>query len=101
MEQDICENRHGGNPESAEAWLSTPSARRASQRFYIWQIAVRNGARGVTTDEIAEILATTPNVVSGRLSELKKSGFLTETNMRRPTRMGRMARVFVAKTPVA
>lgn len=96
MEQDICANRHGGNPESEEAFLRSPEGRHAHQRLIIWTIAKNEGARGITTDEIAERLATTPNVVSGRMSELKRSGFLVPTDMRRVTRMGRMARVLVA-----
>lgn len=101
MEQDICEKRHGGNEESAEAFSAGSSTFRARQRFVIWALAMSEGERGVTTDEVSARMRTTPNVVSGRMSELKRDGLLTPTEMRRPTRMGRMARVFVAKTPVA
>lgn len=98
---DICENRHGGNQESAEAFRAGSATLRARQRFVIWAIAYEEGKRGVTTDEIAARLKTTPNVISGRMSELKRDGFLVPTNERRQTRMGRMARVFVASKPAA
>jgi len=101
MEQDICENRHGGNQESAEAFSSGSSTLRARRRFAIWALAMSEGSRGVTTDEVSARMETTPNVVSGRMSELKRDGLLVPTNMRRVTRMGRMARVFVASKPPA
>jgi predicted ArsR family transcriptional regulator len=97
MDRDICENRHGGNPESVEAFLTTPATCRTKQRLAIQTLAKQRGLRGITTDEVAQHFDAPPNSISGRLSELKRDGLLVETQQRRQTRMGKMARVLVAK----
>lgn len=96
MERDVCENRHGGNPESVEAFLSTPPDCRTRQRIAIHKFAKSKGSYGITTDEVAQELSVPPNSVSGRLSEMKRDGLLVETVHRRKTRMGKMARVLIA-----
>lgn len=100
IDRDICENRHGGNLESAEAYYSTPDEHRRRQRAVIQSFAKLNGSHGITTDEVAQYLSVPPNSVSGRLSELKRDGLLVETKNRRPTRMGKMARVLIASEHV-
>lgn len=96
MERDVCENRHGGNPESIEAFHTTPSETRERQRKAIRKMALAACSYGITTDEIAQHLSVPPNSVSGRLSEMKRDGLLVETAHRRKTRMGKMARVLIA-----
>lgn len=96
MERDVCENRHGGNSESMEAFVTTPATCRKKQRMAIQALAKQRGLRGITTDEVAQHFNATPNSVSGRLSELKRDGLLIETDRRRPTRLAKMARVLVA-----
>lgn len=96
MEQDICFNKHGGNAESIEAFMTTPTACRTKQRLAIQALAKQCGLRGITTDEVAQHFSTMPNSISGRLSEMKRDGLLIETKQRRQTRMGKMARVLIA-----
>jgi predicted transcriptional regulator len=94
---DICANKHGGNQESAEAYLSTPAAERQAMRDRIMRYAMRRGRAGITIDEISSKAGLAPNCVSGRISELKRDGLLVATSERRNTRLGRAARVLVAK----
>jgi predicted transcriptional regulator len=94
---DICSNKHGGNPESLEAYLSTPAAERQAMRDRIMRFAMRRGSAGITIDEISQKAGLAPNCISGRISELKRDGLLVTTSERRNTRLGRAARVLVAK----
>ena len=101
MEQDICQNKHGGNAESIEAFITTPETCRTKQRLAIQLLARQRGLHGITTDEAAEHFDAPPNSISGRLSELKRDGLLVETDKRRVTRMGKSARVLIASEFVA
>lgn len=101
MVRDICENRHGGNAESAEAFRSTPAESRLKLQNAILLIAKASGSYGITTDEVAHRLSAMPNSISGRLSEMKRDWLLVETPHRRQTRMGKMARVLVYSGYVA
>lgn len=93
--EDITRNRHRGNQESQEAFLSirdTLSRRCEEVLSYI----KTQGLHGATTDEVARAFGCTPNQVSGRLSDLKKAMKIKATDKRRPTSTGHMARVFIA-----
>ena len=95
MESDICQNRHRGNPQSKEAFLKIRCdlpARRALCLCAIFQV----GSNGLTVHELAELLKTTPNAVSGRLTELKREGLIYKIGTR-PTPTGGNAAVYVAK----
>jgi len=94
---DICENRHGGNHESVSAFQSTPEDERRFMRERIYRYALRKGDAGITTDEISMKAGLAPNCISGRISELKRDGLLVETSRHRKTRLGRPARVIVAR----
>lgn len=96
MEQDICHNKHGGNVESSDAFHTTPMEHRIRQRMAIRKMALAACSYGITTDEVAQLLSVPPNSISGRLSEMKRDGLLVETDKRRVTRMGKMARVLIA-----
>lgn len=96
MQQDITSGRHGGNPESIEAYRTSSAEERKAMRERIYKYAVRVGRLGITADEISDKAGLIHNRVAPRISELKRDGLLIETDRRRPTRLGKMARVLVA-----
>lgn len=92
---DICANRHGGNPESVAAFNKCD---RQSQRENVYD-AIRNaGAIGLTRDELA-VVWTRPDYsplssVSARFTELFAAERIVKVG-RRSTRAGCMAAVYV------
>jgi len=92
---DITENRHRGNPESVKAHKRIAPTKESS-RQKVYEYALSCGERGVTTDEVAARFDTTPNAISGRLTELKVLGLLVKTDQCRKTQSGCSARVFRA-----
>jgi predicted ArsR family transcriptional regulator len=90
-EDDICENRHGGNPESAEAHESIAGGKRAA-----WNRIMRHleSCGDATCDEMEIALGMRHQSCSARFAELKAEGIIEATGERRPTRSGRDARVF-------
>ena len=95
---DICENKHGGNPESTEAYQASSESERRAMRERIYAYAKLKGSDGITADEVAERSGLVHNRVAPRISELRRDGLLVETDRRRRTRLGRTARVLVANT---
>lgn len=93
--QDITQNRHRGNPESVKAHNRIAPSKESS-RQKVYEYALSCGERGVTTDEVAARFDTTPNAISGRLTELKALGLLVRTEVCRKTNSGCSARVFRA-----
>lgn len=72
---DPCANRHGGSETSQDAHDRVgPHKREVYAR--IMSLARQSGSAGITVHEVAEYLQTTPNAVSGRLTELKVMGRL-------------------------
>lgn len=65
-------------------------------RDRIYRYAVRMGGFGITADEVAAKSGLVHNRVAPRISELRKEGRLIETTIRRPTRLGKSARVLIA-----
>jgi hypothetical protein len=63
----------------------------------IMDFAVARGTHGLTSDELVDIWQCEHNHVAPRVSELKQSGLLVETDFTRLTRHGCSARVLVAK----
>lgn len=55
------------------------------------------GLRGFTADEVAAEWSCSPNHCAPRITELYKAGHLILTDMRRRTRSGCWARVYVVK----
>lgn len=93
---DICENRHGGNRESVGA---NPSRlKKAQDRELIKSLVKESHDRGLTLDEASETLGVPPNNISGRFTELCAEGVLVKTSIRRPTRSGKSATVYIFTT---
>lgn len=89
---DICENNHGGNPESyaARSSLNSSEIRRRVLGF----IQAR-GPQGATSDEIEQALGLSHQTASARCSELKAEGKVCVVGSRK-TRSGSKASVLVA-----
>ena len=69
---DICENKHKQNAESIAA--NPIKEKKQKDRFRVLEIVVDN--EGVTSKEIAYIMERPLNCISGRITELKKSGHI-------------------------
>ena len=72
------------------------SSKHDTFRKTIFAYALKQGVRGITTDEVAYHFHTVPNCVSGRMTELKYLGWLLPTDKTRLTRRNRPASVFRA-----
>lgn len=93
METDICRNRHQGNAESVAAF-QTLLPGLTQRRQHVLSLIQKAGPEGLTVHEVADILNTTPNAVSGRFTELKKAGLIFKQG-RRPTPSGGSAGVYI------
>ncbi len=91
-EPDICRNRHRRSDTSMLADATVNKERDREQVFGLIKDAKHYGH---TTDEISVLLDRPCNCVSGRMSELKRAGRIVGNGVRRPTRMGRLANVYV------
>lgn len=89
-EIDICEGKHGGDPESVEAFLTVDSE---SQRQQV--IAVFKVQGNLAPFEVKALLGFTkaPSSPHARCSELKAMNWLFTTKERRLTPAGCWARV--------
>ena len=68
-----------------------------SLRERLLQVIKAAGETGLTTDE-AEMISTRPHqTVSPRINELARLGVIKDSGIRRTTRSGRKAVVYVAK----
>jgi hypothetical protein len=67
--------------------------RAGSQRERVLLAIARAGQRGYTRDELAERLELPDSTVDARVSELKRGGFLRDTDLARATRAGGRAQV--------
>lgn len=79
---DPCQNRHGGNAESVDAFAriapTLPEARSQVLECIRWA-----GERGATVKEIGEIMGKPPNAISGRLTELCAAKLIRRKGVRR------------------
>ena len=79
---DITENRHKGSETSKDAYsrikATLPKARR-----WVYGMFAQRPVKGFTVHEIASRMDVSPNVVSGRLSELKRDGLIEPNGERR------------------
>jgi len=96
-EQDITKNRHGGNEQSNDAFQKIESSL-PERRAGVLLLIQNGGLTGLTVHEAAKLLDTTPNAVSGRFTELKRSGLIEQIG-RRPTPTGCSAGVYRVKQP--
>jgi predicted transcriptional regulator len=83
----------GRTDTSAEAARSISSASGRIQRMVHLAIA-EVGARGLTSDELAERLGMERSTVQPRTSELKLLGLIRDSGQRRPNRNGKRAIVW-------
>ena len=93
IEKDITANRHGGNAQSRAAHKD---GNKMKSRATVYSLIKEAGKDGLTVDEISRKLRKAPNTISGRVTELKRDGFVKESTMRRKTRSGSTASVVVA-----
>lgn len=95
FEDDICQNRHGGNENSVAAHESARK-RKQSDCDRIMQLIDAAGDRGLTCDEACVALGVEQNQISGRFTWLYMPGgpALIEAVGKRPTRRGNMATVY-------
>jgi hypothetical protein len=84
------------NPESLAAHARVALTKRQTCR-QIMSLVVQREHYGIIADEVTALWGCSPNHVAPRITELKKSGLLVETDHTRPTRTGSPARVLVAK----
>lgn len=94
-ERDVTANFHGGNPESAEAFERTPAEQRQRQKARVLDYIASRGRNGATSDEAEAYLKLTHQACSARFTEAKRDGQIVPSSLRRRTRSGRMARVYV------
>lgn len=64
-------------------------------REALLNILEERGSQGITIDEFAACLSVPPNAVSGRFSELAEASLICKTPMRRKTRSGKDAVVYL------
>lgn len=82
MNDDPCENKHGGTATSVEAWQR--SLRDAPQiKRDLMAMARLAGERGITLKEACAKLGKNPNAISGRFTELGFTGQLRRSQARR------------------
>jgi hypothetical protein len=91
-EPDICENNHGGNPQSRAAHSKTSAAK---DRLRVLE-AIRRAEDGHTCDELEIELEMSHQTCSARCSELKRDQKIFASKTRRPTRTGCTAAVLYA-----
>jgi len=92
VEPDICRNKHGGVETSM---LADRRVQKANDRRLMLGYIKAAGLYGHTMDEISLLLSRSPNCISGRFTELRKAGSIIKTSMKRKTRTGSLAAVYV------
>ena len=91
---DVCRNRHRGNPESTQAFETAVKHRVTEQQQRVLK-CLRDRPEGLIAEEIAGILGVTVNMISGRCSELKRDGKIYKSGTRK-TRSGCSAAILKA-----
>lgn len=89
---DLCENNHGGNAES-EAVFESLKPDLSRLRLKVFRFIESRTWQGATVDEIEMALGMSHQTASARASELKATGQVVDSTVRRPTRSGRFAAV--------
>lgn len=94
--KDVCENYHGGNPQSRKAHKKLVSTgHKRGQKLAIVSYLVRNDC-GLTSDEAAELGICSWKSATARFADLKRDGYIRESGETRPTGSGVDAAVCVA-----
>ena len=91
--EDITFNRHGGAETSN---LADKRVKKSMDRATVYGYVKASGAYGLTLDEASILLDRPCNCISGRFSELRKSGEIVQAGTYRKTRTGSWAAVYVA-----
>ncbi len=91
---DIAFNRHKGNEQSTAAFHVIKDALTMKQA-QVLQTIKSYDHRGLTVDELASMLRTNPNSISGRVTELKAMGKIYKSGTRK-TRSGCSAAILKA-----
>lgn len=81
VNQDICANRHQGNPESQAAFDRVATSLPAARKRVFEHIQSR-GLDGATAQECADAFGIPIHKVSGRFSELKRDGLIRKVDVR-------------------
>jgi hypothetical protein len=81
MKTDITKNKHGGNAQSNAAFEKIEGKITETQQAILWAMG-RFSPNGWTVKDVAEWFVTTPNVVSGRITELKRMGKIKQIGRR-------------------
>jgi len=89
---DICASRHGGSPESEDAYAAV-KPRKEDLHEAILRELQRRGESGATCEQLSRALGMRYTTTSARISELKRQGRVVSTGERRPTTTGCMAAV--------
>ena len=95
--EDICQNIHGGNPESVAAHAVTPKQR---DRRLVISSLYKRGPHGATCDEMEAELGLSHQTCSARCSDLLKLQWIARKQLgagyeKKKTRTGRSAAVLV------
>lgn len=90
---DVTKNFHNGADTSAAAFQSTSKEGRAKLRDKV--LATVKVHHGVTCEEVEIYLEMPHQTISARITELMIEGKIRDTGVRRKTRTGRTARVYV------
>jgi hypothetical protein len=99
MSSDVCNRKHGGDPESVAAHRASAVHAEADRLTILELIAGR--IHGLTLDEACIAMNREPNQLSGRMTELKQKGAIIANGMKRPTRTGCLAKAYVIAPPPA
>lgn len=99
---DLFDFKYPKSPGFKEATTSKDAAAAIAPRAQSLRDAVLAVMRegwpcGFTADEVAQIMGKSVLAIRPRLSELRKTGDIMSTGIRRPNDSGVMARVWVAK----
>jgi len=87
---DICREKHGGNTYSELANIQAHEGKQR-RREAVLDFIRSQGTYGATVDEYSAFTGLAPNVVSGRFTELKKTGHIEPAGHERRTRLGSLA----------
>ena len=77
LTDDICKNKHGGNPQSEAANLKVD---KENDRTYVLRF-IREHKTGYLK-QIARVMGKQKNEISGRFTELKADNLIIETGER-------------------
>jgi len=95
MNDDITKNFHGGADTSDQAFHGTSHEARAAIRSKVFAEIANAGMGGRTCDEVEQIMSLTHQTASARITELAARAQIIDSGVRRLTRSGRNARVYV------